>query len=278
MSIRSIQQTAKGEARRHSTGIEKLARAGYFSKGVVYCLVGLIALRSAFQHSWRSANTHGAFRELLSKPFGKVLLGIVAVGLVGYAVWQFVRAVYDPEHPTQSPKRTVMRLVYGLSAFVHLGLAWQAIRMSAGSHASGGNSTTHWTAVLMSKPFGIFLVAGAGIGVLAFAGYQIYRGFNAKLDKRLNLGALTFPMRRAAIRVAQFGIMARGASLGIVGWFLLMAARHHDPGRAEGLSEALHSVMGAPYGRWLLMIVSLGLIAYGIYDLILSRYRVIRPV
>ena len=282
MSARGIRETATAEtrrvARRTAPWIEKVARAGYFSKGVVYCLVGYIAFRSAIGHGWRNANTHGAFRELLSKPLGGVLLSVVGAGLIGYAIWQTVRAVLDPEHPEGGPRRTGIRIVHGLSALVHLGLAAQAFKMVAGRHVSGGQHAAHWTALLMDKPFGVFLVAANGAGFLAFAAYQFFRGFHQKLDRRLQLGSLSEGWKRTAIRIAQFGIMARGASFGVIGWFLLMAAHHHDPNRAEGLSEALHSLSRAPYGRWLLMIVSLGLMGYGIYDFILARYRSIRPV
>src|SRR3954451_2717274 len=59
--------------------IERLARAGYLAKGVVYLLIGILALQAAAGAGGRTTGTTGAFRVLLRQPLGHWLLWLGGV-------------------------------------------------------------------------------------------------------------------------------------------------------------------------------------------------------
>jgi Domain of Unknown Function (DUF1206) len=80
-----------------------------------------------------------------------------------------------------------------------------------------------------------------------------------------------------AVRLGRLGIAARGIVFGIIGLFLIQAAKQSDASQAKGFGEALASLEQQPFGPWVLGLVALGLIAYGIYSVVEARYRRILP-
>ena len=125
----------------------------------------------------------------------------------------------------------------------------------------------------MSWPAGRWIVGAAGIAVVAFAGYQLYKAYKADLDDELRLGDMKPRSRRWAIGVSRFGIAARGAVAVVVGIALIVAAVQTDPSEAKGLGQALASIQAMTLGWLLLGIVALGLVAYGAYELVRAKYR-----
>ena len=77
--------------------LELLARAGFLVKGVVYVVVGVLAVQVAAQLGGRVTGTRGAFTTVLAQPFGRTLLLVAAAGLLGYAAWRFLQAFFDPD-------------------------------------------------------------------------------------------------------------------------------------------------------------------------------------
>lgn len=68
--------------------IERLARLGYASIGIVYMIVGVLAALAGMGRGGSTAGQHNAFVLILRQPFGIVALGVIAVGLIGYTVWR----------------------------------------------------------------------------------------------------------------------------------------------------------------------------------------------
>ena len=268
--VRRQAQQATDEA---GPWIEKLARLGYAAKGAVYIIVGLLAFQAAFGSS-QATDSSGALRTLVSQPFGRVLLGIVALGLIGYVVWRFVEAALNPEND-----KTSRRVGYAISGVIHVALALEAVRLAMGQSGGGGNGdqASHWTAEVMSHPFGRWLVALAGLAVAGYGIQQLYKAYTVELDKQLALGSLSAEMRQWVVRVGRAGLAARGVVFGIIGVFLLLAALRTNPGEARGLGGALRTLEQQPFGPWLLALVAVGLISYGIYELVRARYRRIQP-
>ena len=79
----------------HRDAITVLARMGYASRGIVYVLVGGLAALAVFGQGGQTEGSRGALERVLVAPFGKVLLGIIAIGLVGYSLWRTIQAVKD---------------------------------------------------------------------------------------------------------------------------------------------------------------------------------------
>jgi hypothetical protein len=273
---REVQHHARRAAHQAGPGVQRLARLGYAAKGVVYLIIGFIAADAAFSPAEQVQGSHGALDTILRQPFGKVLLGIMALGLAGYVLWKIVQAVMDPEHKGGDAKGLVARVGYGISAALYAGLTLEAVRMLRGNGGGGGGGAQHWTAVVMDKPFGRVAIGLLGLGIAGYGLYELYRAFTSDLAKKLNLEGSAVATRRRVVGLGRAGMAARGVVFGIIGWLVLKAALQYDPSEAQGLEGALVALRKAAYGPWLLMLVALGLIAYGVFQLVKARYRVIR--
>lgn len=260
--------------------IERLARFGYAAKGVVYSLVGILAFQAAFNWGGKVSGSTGAFKTIASQPFGNVLLFIVALGLVGYVVWRFVQAIYDPEHDESGWQAAARRLSYAISGLIYGALAFAAFRIvfGSGSASSGsGSSSSQQTASLLAQPFGQWLVGLVGAASAAYGFYCIYRGVKIKFRKKLKIHEMSSTEQTWAIRIGRFGLIAKGIVSIIVGYFFVQAARTANPNQAKTTEGALQAIQQQPFGAWLMGIVALGLLAYGIHLMVQARYRRISP-
>lgn len=260
-----------------SPWVEALARFGLAARGVVYTIVGFLALKAAFGTGGDTTGAGGAIQTLAEK--SRLLLALVAVGLFGYALWRIVQGALDPENKGSDPKGLATRAARIVSGAIYGGLAIAAVRLVSGSGASSGGGpgtderTQHMTAGLMSQPFGRFLVAVAGLIVIGSGIHQITRGWKEKFRRNLRLQELQPAVQRRVIQAGKAGFIARGIVFVIMGIFFLQAARHANPGEARGLGGALDTLAAQPYGPWLLGLVALGLLMYGLYSFVEARYR-----
>jgi len=253
--------------------VERLARLGYLAKGIVYTIVGVLAVQAAFGAGGQTTDAKGALGAIAAQPFGKFLLALLTVGLIGYVVWRFVQAVQDPEHKGDDAKGWATRLGYAVSGLIYASLAFTAIGLIRGSGGGGGgNSKQDWTAQLLAQPFGQWLVGLVGAFVIGLGFYQLYKAYKAKFRKEMKLHEMSPTEETWATRIGRFGLGARGVVFCIIGFFLLQAARQSDASEVRGLDGALQSLAQQPYGPWLLGIVALGLVAYGIHMAVQARY------
>jgi hypothetical protein len=255
-----------------------LARWGYATKGLVYLLIGVLALKLALGLGGAATSRAGALRVIDVGPVGRILLAIVTVGLIGYALWSLLRAVVDPEGAGHGLKGVAQRGGYAIIGVSYATTAYAALRIVLGSSGSGGGAgsdaaTRSWTARLLALPFGVALVVVVGMVVMGVAAFLGYRAYAARLDRRLDLSRLGAQGRRAVLVLGRCGYAALGVVFGLVGLFLVVAALRHNPHEARGLGGALADLLQQPYGHVLLAVVALGLIAYGCYALVQARYR-----
>jgi hypothetical protein len=256
--------------------MEQLARLGYAAKAVVYFVVGLLAAQAAFTAGGRTTDTNGALETIVGQPFGKFLLALITVGLIGYALWRFVQTIFDPEHAGEgmNAKRIAKRLGYAFSAMAYSGLAVTAVKLIMGVSSSSGEDTTRdWTARFMAQPFGRWLVGLAGLVVIGVGISYLYQAYKAKFQNDFKHYQMSAEQRKWTKWLGQFGIAARGVVFGIIGLFLIIAALTYNANEARGIGGALATLAQQPFGSWLLGIVALGFIAYSIYSLIEARYR-----
>jgi hypothetical protein len=261
-------------AREVAPWIEKLARIGYVAKALLYATVGILAAQAALGRGGRTTDLGGALREVVRAPMGEALLLVIALGLSGYAVWRLVDAITDAEGKGSDAKGMAQRLGSAVRGLAHGALAVAAYRLATGSGAGGSEGSEDLVGRATDIGGGtwvLWVIAGA---VLAYAGYQLYRAYAAKLGSKLDLGAASAALGRWIIGVSRAGIAARGIVFGLVGVLLVRAALRGNPGEAGGLRESLE--MLGDMGRWPLAVVALGLVAYAVYELLNARYRRIR--
>jgi hypothetical protein len=265
---RAVRQAAR------NPWVERLARFGLAARGVVYAVVGLLAVQTAFFGRGTTTDTRGAIQKIAEQ--SRPLLALVAVGFVGYALWRFAQAFLDPEHKGQDVKGLAKRGAMLGSGIIYSGLAWAAFRILTGHGAGGsglGGGNEKITASVLDKPFGRWLVALAGLAVIAGGFQQLYRAWKRKFEEKLDLGQMDATERRLALRTGQLGLAARGVVFFLTGSFLVRAAWKYDASQAHGLRGALDTLAAQPHGAWLLGAVALGLVAYGAYSFLEARYR-----
>jgi hypothetical protein len=274
---RDAEQAVRGAVR--NPWVERLARFGYAARGVVYAVIGLLAVQTAYsgrgtQDLAQQATPRGALQRIAEQ--SRLLLVLVAIGLAGYALWRFVQGGLDTENKGSDAKGLVKRASMAGSGVIYAGLAIAAIRLVSGTGGSGGGTSggTHgFTADLMSKPFGRWLVILAGIAVIVSGCYQLYDAWSKKFRNRLKLQEMSADEERLATHTGQAGLAARGIVFLLSGWFLIQSGLKYDPSQAQGLGGALEALARQPSGPWLLGLVALGLIAYGAYSFLQARYR-----
>jgi hypothetical protein len=274
-----VEVQARRLSREASPWITRLARLGYAARGVVYCLVGALAAQAALGEGGRTTGTEGALQTLLRQPFGRGLLAVMALGLIGYSIWRFVQALKDPEHAGANAAGMGKRVGYFLSGALHASLSAVAIKMLMG-RAGGGQEeqTRDWTVWLMSLPWGIVLVGFIGAGILGFGLLQLYRAWTVQLEQELELRELRQRARQWVVRFGRLGLAARGVVFSLIGASFIAAAMNANPQEAQGFGGALQTLREQAYGPWLLGVVALGLIAYGLYQMVIARYQRLRPV
>lgn len=252
--------------------IEPLARAGYAARGIIYLLIGGLALLSVFGQGGSTEGSRGALETLMNSPGGWIVLFLIGIGLLGYALWRFVQGVYDIDRHGREAKGLVVRGAFLFSAVTHVGLAVWAIGRAIGyaQSGSGGNDEVSWTAWLMGLPLGRWLVAAVGGAILCVAIFQIVKGWKASFKKRLNTRD---DVVRKLTPVCRFGLIARGIAFALIAGFFIYAAWTYDPSKAGGLEEAFDTVRGVVFGQILLALLATGFVAFAIYSFIEAYYR-----
>lgn len=253
--------------------METLARFGYAAKGFVYCAIGILALLAAFNAGGDATDTTGALHAIALQPFGKALLVLIALGLVGYVIWRLVQAIKDPEHQGKDGKGIVSRLGYLLSGLAYVGVAVNAALLAIGSDSgSDGNSKQDWTAMVIQQPFGRFIIGLGGAIVIGIGFWRIYCAYKTKFRKKVDLHELSLQQKDLLVNISRFGIAARGVVFVMIGFFILQAAKDYNPNKVKGLDGALLTLAQQPFGKFLLALMALGLIAYAVYLFLQARY------
>ena len=256
--------------------IEGAARLGYLSIGVVYIIAGLMTAGAATGLGGKAATWRDALAKISAMPLGAVALMIIGVALLGYSAWLASSSITDAERRGNDAKGLFVRAGKLASAVIHVFIGVNALRYATThrSSSSGGDANAkHWTARAMEMPLGRIVVAIAGLAFLGYAVYAFTRSWEAKLGSRLHLPSNS--ARPLIVAICRFGIAARGIVIGVIGLSFLAAAVHQNPSRSEASRGALIDLARAPFGAAVLLIVSLGLVAYGIYAIVKARYRTI---
>ena len=273
---------ARGRARRaryagrtaaRSRYLGWLARAGFAARGVLYVIIGCLAIEIAFGHSSNQADSAGAVRLLASAPAGLVALWLLAAGFVGLALWRLSEAAFGGPGPGE--QKAGRRLAALGKAVVYGALAFTVVKyaIGAGAPKSSNQQSTDLTASVMHHPGGQVVVVAVGFALVLGGAYVAYSSWRRNFLKQLNLAGASQRTRRAVRWLGQVGGIARGAVFAAVGVFLVIAGAESQPEQAKGIDSALRAFAQTPLGPWLLVLVALGLVTFGLYSWCEARWR-----
>lgn len=251
------------------------ARFGYAAKALVYAVVGGLAIQQALRQG-DVTGTSGALGEIASAPFGRILLGVVTVGLAAYVAWRLVQAIFDPEGgdgDDSEGMRWAKRAFYLGSAATYGLLTYTGASMVlGGGGGSGGSSDGAWASDLMGMTWGAFLVGAVGVGIVVRGIVQFVKVYTGSFRKRIQSFDLGGGTERLVLAISRIGLTARGVIFGLIGGSVVYAAITRDPDEARGLEGALEGLVTRP---WLLAAVGVGLVSYAVYQVVKARYRLI---
>ena len=259
--------------------IEQYARIGYGAKGVIYGTVGILALLQAFDFSsGKTVGSEGVLKQIAVQPFGQILLIILAASLIGYVVWRLIQAAFDPEHSGNDAADLLRRFSYACSGLAYAGLAYSAIRILMPGSSTGEKTTEARVLEVMRLPFGRWLVGAVGLIFLCVGGYYFYRAIKAEFRKRLKLHHMSDAAKTWAEMVGRVGIAARGFVYALIGCYTIRAAWTFNPSMIKTTEDALAIFDNNPTDEWILGMLGIGFMAYGLHMGFQSVYRRIDPM
>jgi hypothetical protein len=241
-------------------------------------LIGGFALLAAVKPQRQPSGSGDIFAKLGAAPLGEGFVAVLAVGLGAFVLWQLLLAIRDPEHKADPPsmRRRITRIGHFLNGVLYSVLVGEAVWHLLGfGMAEGKRSQARWTARAMALPLGHYAAGIVGIGIAMFGLFQFYRAATHSKSKRVDLTQTM--LRTPIIALSTYGFSARGALFGLLGGYLVDAAWTHDaryPGGIGGTLGELKEI--SPSGAWLLGAVAVGLIAYGLAQIVKERYRLFR--
>lgn len=255
----------------------RMAQFGLTARGLLYSVVGVLAVQLAFGGGGgQEASQQGALQSIASQgTWGTVLVGLMGIGLVGYALWRltqfFIEKGDDEDNDT---KKWVTRVSYIVRAVVYAALSVLAFRIAFGSGGGGGGGSqqTITGQVMRDAPAGRWLVGLVGLIIIGVGCYQAYQAFSQDFMEELQTHRMNVTERTWMRRLGVLGHSARAIVFGLIGLFIIQAAVQFDPQESVGLDGALQSLASQPAGPWLLGLTALGLFAFGVYTIVRARY------
>ena len=267
--------TATAERAKHKTrkaaesdSVEWLARLGLVSRGFLYVMVGVLAIRVASGSS-EQADRHGALRTVGQTGVGRWLLLAVALGFAGYALWRFAEATVRP-----GDKSVWSRLGSAGRAVIYVVACASVLHFVITKKAENTDEKEREiTAKLLDLPVGRYLVGLLGLVIVTIGLASAQRAITGRYKKHLKQSEIPAGTLRWLKPFAYLGLAARTVVFAVIGAFLVQSAVTYDPSKARGLDDSLRTLARAPYGEPMILVVAAGLIAFGLWCFVEARYR-----
>jgi hypothetical protein len=254
-------------------GLELLERLGYVARGVLYAVMGVLALRIAMaQPGGQATDLTGSLVYLMGQPFGKLVLYLMIIGLAAYSIWGFIRAIFDPLHRGSDASGYLERLGFVSSAVSYGAIVLFGLRILMGTGGASGDSTQKAISSVLDHPAGGSLTVLIGLVAIGIAVGQFVEAYRADFERDLKGWEMSQSARSIVVALGRFGMFARGVTFLVVGWFIVQAGLHHDPGQVQGFGGAFLFILSKPFGHLLLGIVALGFVALGLHSFACARW------
>lgn len=266
------------KASKPALALEWAARAGYASRGFVYISIGGLAASSAIELARAPTGAKGAVAALAEWPLGQVWAAMVAVGLIGFALWRALQSLFDADRQGTDPKALASRAGQAISGIVYGALAWSILELldelEDYGEADETETAQQGAAQLMALPFGSWLLLIVGLFVLGIGIAGVVQAFRTDFGKRLGCKNGT---KRWACMVGRVGYGMRGLAFLPLGYTLARAGWDAQVSEVRNLGGALQALEAQPFGSAVLFVTGLGLAAFGLYAVLEALWRRIEP-
>jgi hypothetical protein len=251
--------------------VARTVRIGYAAKGVIYLLIGTLAFRlAAGLDGGRILDSSGALRVIVRQPFGMVLLGILAIGILAYAAWQFIEGVWDTRGKGRGWVGWSKRALTIIKGAAYGAVGWQAAHMLFGRR--GSQNPDAIAADVISLPLGDIFLLLVGLGVAVYGLFEIKDAWRSRFGGDLDSRRLRREVGCWAIYLGRLGNGARGVILTTMGLALVSAAVDRDPSEAGDIGDAFRTLFSQPFGWALAAAIAAGLACFGLFQLLHARY------
>jgi nitrate reductase NapE component len=253
--------------------MELLSRTGLVARGVMYILIGWIAIQVASGHAKHQANNRGALRAVAATAVGGVILWLLIIGFVGLALWRLAQVIYGAPGP--DGRKASTRLIAAAKAVLYGFFGYTTLRfaLGAGAPKSNNKQSVDLTAALLRHPGGQVAVVLVGLVIAGIGCYLIYTTWRRDYLRELSFGHASPAVRRLVDKLGLIGGIARGVVFAAAGVFFIVAGVHSKPGQAKGMDSTLRAFAHTPLGPWLLVVVAVGLVVFGVYSCCEARWR-----
>lgn len=253
--------------------IELLERLGYLVRGVLYAVMGFLALGIALaQSGGKATSLSGSLVWLIGNPFGTLVLIVTIIGLGAYSLWGIIRAIYDPLHRGRDAKGITARIGFVTSAVSYAAIAFFALQILAGQGGASTDRTQTTVSSILMNPAGGVITFVLGLISLVIGIGQFIEAYRAIFKSDLKATEMSQSERDIAIGLGRFGMASRGVAFLLIGWSLIQAGLHHNSSDAHGYGGAFIFLLAQPYGRWLVGIIALGFVALGLHSFACARW------
>lgn len=244
-------------------------RLGYLAKGLIYSLIGVLAIRVALGlRGARLTDPSGVMRTVLSQPFGRVWLAIIGVGIVAYAAYYIFEAAADLRRHGGGWRGWFKRGLTMIKAAVYGVVGIQALSVVLFDRRPR-DGTEQGASAVMQFPMGQWLLMAIGVGVAIYGITQLMMVWRGGVEDDIDASRV----RREArwiLPLGRFGIAARSVIIILIGATFARSGWRGRASDADGYREALASI--ASINSWLLAAMGAGLLCFGIYQLMHARY------
>ena len=244
-----------------------LARIGYIARGVIYLMIGALAVMTALDSGGKTTGAKGALTSLLDQPFGQIMFGAVALGLFCYSGWRALQSISDTDNHGTDTKAIAIRGGLLVSAITHLVLAIWACTLLFGS---GSSESSGGSGGIMANSWGRWVLGVAALAIIGAGIAHLVKGWKAGFEKYMDIPT---QQRSWAVPVCRFGLVSRGAVYCLIGFFLLSSVWVAGSEDLKSIGDALTWLRGQPFGAWLLGITAVGLFSFGVYSILEAMYR-----
>lgn len=250
--------------------LERLARIGYAGRGIVFLILGYFCAVAAIA-STRPLDSNDAFRVILYKPFGSILLLSVAAGLFCFAGWRLAQALLDADDCGSNLGGCFRRSAYGAAGVFYFIFASLALSVLAGLDTGNSDSVARdWTATLLGLRFGNWLVGAIGIALIGTGIGTCVAGIRAEFADRILLSAQP---RRLVVALGVLGYLTRAVVFTMIGLFFVFAAIYANANEATGVAGTLRTIQDQRFGTLLLGATAAGLLAFGGFGIAEALFR-----